>query len=351
MIDFDKVFSGKPSVSKASNVLPAVLEDDFDDEPVESSNFSFGDFQLVGHGEVTNENCGRFSGYYYGCLRTELHDKITLAGKNFTGKVYGKPFFHSCDKPSCPVCYRYGWAVREAKRIEARLLEASKRFGLVEHIVATFPPKYYHLTYKRLRLKAVEILKCRGVVGGCLIFHGFRFNLRQCWYWSPHFHSLGFILGGYGKCRGCRDAHTLACKGCGGWLDRHYRAFEKDGCIVKVKGKRKKSYYGNKPNIFGTAWYLLHHASVKKGVKRFHVVTWFGNCSYRKLKVTAEYRKSVCPVCQHDLVKIGYGGVKRFVTNRNSPSFRRVLFEDMDEGSGDVWYEIVTKYGSGNYEE
>jgi len=103
------------------------------------------------------------------------------------------PFFHSCDKPSCPICYLYGWVVREAKSIEARLKEASKRFGLAEHIITIFPPKFWHLTYKQLRKKAIEILKRRGVVGGVLIFHGFRFNKRKWfWYWSPHFHCLGY---------------------------------------------------------------------------------------------------------------------------------------------------------------
>ena len=327
--------------------MPTVLEDDFDDEPVESGNFSFGDFQLVGHGEVTNEKCGAFSGHYYGCLNVDLHNKISLGGVNYAGKVYAKPIFHSCDKPSCPKCYRYGWAVREAGKIEARLIEASKRFGLVEHIVATFPPKYYHLTYEQLRLKAIEILKRRGVIGGVLIFHGFRFNKRKYWYFSPHFHVLGFILGGYGKCRGC----PKCVKGCGGFVDRQYRAYEKDGCIVQVKGKRKKSYYGDKPNIFGTAWYQLHHASVKKNVKRFHVAVWFGVCSYRKLKITVEKRKSLCPICQHDLIKIGYAGIKRFVTNRNSPSFRRGLFEDYEEDGRPVWYPIVDRWGSDSYEE
>jgi len=236
--------------------------------------------------------------------------------------------------------------VREARRIEARLAEASKRFGLAEHILATFPPKYYHLTYEQLRKKAVKILKRRGVIGGVLIFHGFRFNMRKYWYWSPHFHVLGYILGGY-RCRSCEIVRKTGKCGienvnCSGFVNRNYRFYEKDGCIVRVLGKRK--------TVGGTAWYQLNHASVKVGVVRFHVATWFGVCSYRKLKVTVEMRKSVCPICQHDLVKIGYGGVKRFVTNRDSPSFRRDLFEDMDEGSGDVWYPIVKRRGSGSYE-
>ena len=54
----------------------------------------------------------------------------------------------------------------------------------------------------------------------------------------------------------------------------------------------------------GTAWYQLNHASVKRGVSRFHVATWFGVCSYRKLKLTVELKKAVCPICQHDLERL-----------------------------------------------
>jgi hypothetical protein len=53
-----------------------------------------------------------------------------------------------------------------------------------------------------------------------------------------------------------------------------------------------------------TAWYQLNHASYDKTKKRFHIATWFGVCSYRKLKVTPEKRKELCPICQHELVDI-----------------------------------------------
>jgi hypothetical protein len=52
--------------------------------------------------------------------------------------------------------------------------------------------------------------------------------------------------------------------------------FLKDGYVVKVLGKRK--------TVFGTAWYQLHHATIRLGIKRFQSVTWFGNMGYRKLR-------------------------------------------------------------------
>jgi len=331
----------------------SVLEDDiFDDEQpndilkvsvpaLEQGFATYGNFQLVGNGKVTNGYCGKFHALYV-CSREDLHRLITLDGVNFAGKVFFKPNFSSCDKPSCPLCYKFGWAVREARMIELRLKEAGKRFGLVEHIVCSVPLRNYGLSYEVLRVKAVKALMVRGVVGGVLIFHGFRYNERRLWYWSPHFHCLGLILGGYGRCRGCRK---VCFESCGGFKSMVKRFYAKDGFVVRVLGKRKSVYH--------TAWYQLNHASVKVGVVRFHVATWFGVCSYRKLKVTVEYKKAVCPICQHDLVEHSYHGNKPDIlalssSDRGSCVLRRG-FADLVEGGRVVWVESV-KRGSGNYE-
>ena len=288
-----------------------VLEDDFDVKPVENGDVSFGDFELVGHGEVTNANCGRFSGYFHGCDRVDLHNKVGLDGVNHAGKVYiAKPIFHSCNKPSCPICFKYGWATREAKCIEARLREASKRFGQVEHLSISVPVKDYGLNLESMRLKVKTLLKARGIVGGCLIWHGGRYanpvearrkNIVEGWRWSPHFHVLGFILGGYAKCRRCSRKWDCDA-GCNGFDSRAWKAYLKDGYYVKVYGKRK--------SVFRTAYYLLDHATIRKDSVRFQVTTWFGNVSYRKMKVTVELRKAFCPICQNDLVKLRYHGSK-----------------------------------------
>lgn len=49
-----------------------------DPEPIEAFG-SHGVFEMVGNGSVTNGKCGRFSSFY-GCLRTDLHDRIRLDG-------------------------------------------------------------------------------------------------------------------------------------------------------------------------------------------------------------------------------------------------------------------------------
>lgn len=269
----------------------------------------YGVYELVGHGEITDKSkCGKFRNFY-GCLHTERHNVATLDGHNHVGEVYVRKVFHSCDKPTCPVCFKRGWAVRQAGNIESRIREAEKRFGLAEHIVVSVPQKDYGLSYEALRSKAVKVMAARGIHGGCLIFHAFRYHHANetyvgeaaGWFWNPHFHVIGFVDGGYGRCRGCPKT-AFDCFSCDGFEARTRRCFEKDGYIVVVLGKRK--------SVFGTAWYSLNHASVKRGVTRFHVVTWFGTSSYRRLKLKKadRIRRDVCPICGADLVRLRYVG-------------------------------------------
>lgn len=285
----------------------------------------YGVFRLVGHGEITNPNtCGKHT-TTKGCLHVEKHNIATLDGKNYVGKIYYRRHPLYCYKSSCPVCYKHGWAIREAGRIEHRIKEASKQFGLAEHIVLSVPLREYHLSFKALRNKAAKVAKKRGVIGGCLIFHGFRYKPYKGWYWSPHFHCIGFVFGGYARCRNC-ERKSNCDSGCNGFDSRAWKLFNKDGWYVKVLGKRK--------TIFGTAWYQLHHSTYDSSVRNFHIATWFGVCSYRKLKVTPEVRKELCPICQSELVDIRYTGF-----NREQFSGRREGFADLVENGVSVWSE------------
>jgi hypothetical protein len=316
--------------------------DDSVDEPeIQNAYGSHGDFQLVGHGLVTNDFCGKYYGLK-GCLRTDLHGIVTLDGTNYHNKVFVRVVHHSCNKPSCPVCYKSGWAVREASRIEARLKEASRLFGLAEHIVASVPARDYGLKFETLRAKIQKVLAVRNVVGGVLIFHGFRYNLEKHWYWSPHFHVLGFVLGGYDCCRGCKKG----CVGCNGFEGRTRQFYQKDGYIVKVLDKRK--------TVFGTAWYQLNHASIKKDVRRFHVATWFGVCSYRKLKVSPDIacQRNVCPICHEKLKRVLHLGTRRIITVKGQHGYVDSFVDDSADGDGSPNYceAFSSRYGSGSYE-
>jgi len=278
-------------------------------------------------------------------LRVDLHNlNTTLGGKSYRGKIFRRIVHHYCHKPSCPVCFKSGWCVRLAGTIEGRLAEASKRFGQVEHIVASVPPHDYGLSLEALRTKVYKILSVRGVLGGNVIFHGMRYNKRKSWYFSPHVHVLAFVLGGYGKCRRCKNN---VCVGrdrfgnsnfgkCTGFKARTRQLYEKDGYIVRVLGKRK--------TVFGTAYYQLTHATIDITKNRFHVSTWWGVCSYRKMKITPKKRRELCPVCSSELVGIDYLGVKHVVTDKNACNYERDAFEDYEENGFPAWAEKVKPY-------
>ena len=283
---------------------------------VHNEFWSYGEYELVGHGKQTNEKCGTFN-KFMGCLKVDLHNQVRWYFQDLEkDAVFVKPIYHSCDKPTCPICYKHGWSVREAGRMEKRLLEASKRLGLIEHIVVSAPTKEHGLSLEQLRQSALRIMANRGIIGGSMIFHGFRYRNRyvarktglpQGWYWNPHFHVLGFIGGeGYGKCRTCKfqlDKTFAECRACKGFEGITRNEYEKDGWIVKVLEKRK--------TVGGTCWYQLNHCSIRRGSKKSHAVTWFGACSYRKLKLINGEDVGVkhkCPICACDLVRVRYLG-------------------------------------------
>jgi hypothetical protein len=159
-------------------------------------------FVLAGSGQVTNEKCGRVSGLY-GCLQHEKHE-----GKG----AYVVKLINSCGKPLCPICSKYGWAVRAASLIEDRLSTAieQKNMGVVEHLVCSAPMDKYDLTYKEFKHKAREILLSIGVNAGVMIFHGIRHKDNPE---NPNMHVLGFVSGDYDRCRRCKGGDCYACDG------------------------------------------------------------------------------------------------------------------------------------------
>lgn len=333
-------------------------EEDFEQAETVDSYGSYGDFQLVGHGKQTKDSCGRFR-RIKGCIRVELHDLITLDETNYRGKGYFLKHHFTCHRPECPVCYKFGWVSREADRIEQRLKKAAKRFGMVEHLSASCPSKLFEECktekgYERVRKLCLVALKSRGIHGGCMIFHGFRFaSLREAidrdlpvgWRWSPHWHVLGFVKGGYSRCRGCRKAvqNCLECEGYEGRTRREFkRENERDGYgwIVEV-AKDKFGVKGVRQSIRGTGSYQLDHATILRNSFRWHTVTWFGVCSYRQLKVVIVPRKKLCPICGHELEDLAYYGKKTFCRDRSLPLYKKEFYDDvLDEDGKAVWVVV-----------
>ena len=295
----------------------------------QDGRFRWGIHGLVGHGDVRSDFCGRFR-RLNGCLgRDGSHDKVDVYGHDFRGKVALQKVFMRCYSPRCRVCFRKGWAKREAGMGEARLFEASKRFGLVEHGTASVPLRDYD---RLMRMDAKEfkaywrmvegLLLARGIVGGVSLFHPARYNPLEGWHWSPHFHFLGFVVPSYGRCRRCtthvcegRNREFERCK-VNGFEAVTRRLNESDNFVVKIFGRRGKAWNtffmdgkkvvvpSDKDNVFGTLIYQLNHSGLIVDSKRASVVHWFGVCSYRKLKVTVERRKQLCPICNAEFVQI-----------------------------------------------
>lgn len=311
-----------------------------------------GEYSLVGLEEATNSKCGMHMGLE-GCLNVKGHSNSLVTGHR--GKVYVRLLTNHCDRPTCKVCYQYGWASREARKAEKRLKFASIKDGQIEHIVLSPSSALYNLSYEESHKRALIALNKRGVVGGAIIFHAFRYHgFREWqrlntsdeslgWYFSPHYHVLGFFKHSYNRCRNCPDYTRFGKSDCGCKRHECCVGFEQltrklwsgsegvkgDNFICKVEGARK--------TIVGSLFYQLGHSSVRMGKKRFYPLTWFGTCGYHKLHFKAEKDKRVCPICGLELVKIRYMGDMKICKDESSPNFHRHLFMDMNEGMGDVF--------------
>ena len=73
-------------------------------------------------------------------------------------------------------------------------------------------------------------------------------------------------------------------------------------------------------------------------IRRRHVVVWWwGNCSYRRLKVTYEVRKMLCPHCGHELEDGNYYGTEVFATDKNASDYVRDRWMPLLEDGLEVW--------------
>jgi hypothetical protein len=294
-------------------------------------------YMPVGRGGVTNSECGRHR-FYTKCVTPELHH----------GEFENKDVWHNCVKtcgrPCCSRCFKYGWAVREANNIDSRFLTAEDVSGFpyasVEHLQASVPRKNYGLSYADLSRGAILALKGSGGLGGNIIFHGFRkdYVVRDLFF-SPHFHSLAYIKGGYR----CRDCKFLMCSSkmrlycgapegsCDGFEQVTRRAHVDDGWIVSL-AKNEKGVVEKRKSLFGTSWYQLEHSSLKVGVVRFQIVKWWGVLNNCKLKTVRRSLDSKCVVCSGVMERAFLPlGVEPVVSNRGEKGFVKNFMIDRVE--------------------
>ena len=233
-------------------------------DPTESDGWRF-----PGQG-MAYWNCGQFT--VKGCLE---HDP-----------GYFKKFKRTCTRAECPTCYR-AWLVKATDKIVKRIKAGKpnrrdRRARNPIHVSISPPVHLRHLFltkkgYLKQRRLAIKHLKSAGIYGGCLIYHPYRENDLNQWYFSPHFHTI-----------------------CYGWVQGR-GFYDRTGWVIKNHLVRR--------DIGATAYYQLSHAGVKAG---HHVVSWFGSLSWRQLKRIPPERAEpeTCPVCGNllrNVVHLGTG--------------------------------------------
>jgi hypothetical protein len=252
---------------------------------------------MAGSGQA-KVDCGKT--LVFGCLNVEDHieENYRIDGsESHAGKVYVDLRRHSCMRLECPVCYEKA-AAREAHHIEHRM-KAWRSRGKPIHYVESVPRSLWHLPIEKLREKAYKVARSVGFWGGSCIVHKKRERCKICgepkdgpekqclncgygefiWYFSPHFHMIGY-----------------------GWIsgEKVAKEYARSGWVSKKIGATREE----EGAVFKTAMYQLSHCSTKKNR---HTVTWFGAMAYNKLKVEKEIViKKICPLCGSELEALRY---------------------------------------------
>ena len=231
--------------------------------------------------------CGLWA--YRGCLNVPGH-----AGTECSSKAFIKTYARSCYRADCELCWKK-WLARESNKATRRIEKAEKQSKKhVKHIILSVPRWLYGKSKKEQSKIARNILKAVNCEGVAMIYHPFRYNRdTKIWYYSPHFHCLGF-----------------------GWIENVVETYNKEGWIVKNKGTREST--------FSTFYYILSHAGIKK---RNHALVWCGTISYVKLKMPKiEKEAKKCPFCNEELHELYFIGDY----TKKPPDLDCEVFDDCD---------------------
>jgi hypothetical protein len=241
---------------------------EYDETQTNFHEVSYLGYKMPGSEGQQHVWCGQWSAV--GCLENQLHENKM---------DYVRRFQKSCYKANCSVCWKK-WLAREANKATKRIEKYTSENRLPKHVVVSVPVWLYHEELKTLRKLARLVLKAVHCEAGTMIFHAYRRNkVDGSWYYSPHFHVVGF-----------------------GWIVGTAEKFKENGWIAVNLGIRK--------SVFQTMFYQLSHCAVGKNHK--HTVTWFGNLSYSKVPTEKEPKKDKkCPYCGNCLIELEpYGSFK-----------------------------------------
>jgi hypothetical protein len=242
--------------------------------PISQSSFhGESDFPLAGSGEALS-TCGSY--FTVGCLNVEEHKGMNLDGVNMEGKAVLQRVKRSCHRALCPMC-RDDWSDRECKKAVQRLRSFVLKGRSLKpiHVIVSVPRSDFSLPFVDLRKKTYKVLKAVHCIGGMMIYHPKRKGYGDSWYFSPHFHIIGY-----------------------GWIVDVRATYVHSGYVVKNVGIRK--------TVEGTIFYQLSHCGVSP---KHHTVTWFGALSYGKLHVV--YREKddrLCPLCGNKFRRVMWIG-------------------------------------------
>jgi hypothetical protein len=231
------------------------------------------DFPLTGSGESYG-NCGSF--FTVGCLNVEEHMGMNLDGVDMEGKAYLERHKQSCHRALCPICWP-DWANREKDKAAARLRAFVLKGRSLKpiHLMVSVPCSDWGLSLTEMRKKAYRALKRVHCLGGALLYHPKRERPDHSWYFSPHFHIIGY-----------------------GWILDVRQNYVETGYIVKNIGIRK--------TVEGTLFYQMSHCGISP---KHHSITWFGALSYGKLHVKQELDEDpTCPLCHQRLKRLIWVG-------------------------------------------
>lgn len=219
----------------------------------------------------------------------------------------------SCKKSTCPTCWP-DYVNQEAHRATQRLFEARRLYALrgydlrhPVHMVVSPPAEVYGRPEPELRATARKIALATGIVGGCIVFHPYRFQGREtikhedfkfplkasqekyraCMSedpkYSPHYHIIGFMPR-LKKGEAFTGLKSNDLEASTGWTYINFGRYTRKGLPI---------------NVFGKIQYELTHVGVKDEGRQGHTLTWFGLVSYNALAV--EIRKieteDLCTVC------------------------------------------------------
>lgn len=233
-------------------------------------------FRLVGSGEPYDD-CGTILPLKtVGCLEVKNHTQTTL-DRGFKGQVVIKIAQRDCMRAECPQHY-HSWANKEADNITHRIENyyQYKTGASPLHLTVSVPINEWYLDFAKMRQKANKLALLVGFRGGCCVYHPFRQEKwSKRWYYSPHFHIIGF-----------------------GFIQGTDKVHKDTGWVIKNLGRRK--------SVRATAFYQLSHCGISG---KHHTVVWFGCMSYNKFKCPDRPDNLIkCPICGLEMLPVKYVG-------------------------------------------